>query len=612
MRQLIFLFLFLTTNVYSQQYHYFGTSYNTTQMAGGPIYLDLIVNPDNSIIGMFDSDPYPGQGVFCGAGNISGTIEDGQIFFQYTSNDPDPDCGFDWGFKVEFQGTIASDFSTIVAVFTIYEPNGTFHSSGNSFLRKENECADIAALERDYQSKVGTPEALYSKQYLCLAQESCLEYNATGDNGWGGGFVKFMFDYIAKHNQGKTSLDLGCNPLYPSTYCFAKTGVYHVVKELAPAFFSYCDQIDEPSDLDKWTDDHEKFLTNAVAPCFDKMIIDTDLCSLLPANSCAVFFEASKKSTIETVRILRKTAQAYCVNRENGGDIFDLLALLPDALTRESLMSNELDQISEIDLKADQFFLEVGKSYQLTALLKDDSKTDVTSSANGTEYVLSVDNSIATISADGMITVHNSDMPLVNAREPIYVFVTNGEKTGIGQFAIYGLDSDQDLIIDAYEEKVNLDPMTTNYLYYDADSDGLSDFQEVVLRTNPLTLDSDADSFSDPFEVAVRSDPLDPSSTPISITTDVKQRDFFDAQIDVFPNPFDEEITMRFSDRILGLKFYKFSLMDVSGRSIKNWEYDSVTNNQFTLTVGELPIGVYFLKIKIDNQIISKKLVKLN
>jgi YD repeat-containing protein len=50
----------------------------------------------------------------------------------------------------------------------------------------------------------------------------------------------------------------------------------------------------------------------------------------------------------------------------------------------------------------------------------------------------------------------------------------------------------------------------------DADGDGLSNAQELLLGTDPLNPDTDGDGFSDGVEVATGSDPLNPACTPLN------------------------------------------------------------------------------------------------
>lgn len=590
-------------------YDFFGSSYNETQMAGGPIYIELIINNDNTVSGFLDADPYPGQNAFCGAGEITGYINQNQVSFSFASMDPDPGCGFDIGWEIEYECIVSPAFSTMIGNYTIYE-NGVFHSEGNIYLRTENECADITLLEADYQSKIGDPEELYSKQYLCLAEKTCLENNLNGENGWAANFVKYMFDYMGTHNQGNTGLDFDCFSFTTNEACFSATGLHHYWIELRPAFFNYCKFVENQTGIDRWTSDHENFITYAIDACFDEQIINEETCSNLPQSLCAVYLVAAKESTKWLVRKLRDDAQAYCQNQMNNGTIYDLADMIPPPLTSNELFSNELSILTEISITNDSFFLAVGGSYQLTSIINDGSGTDVTTASAGTEYFLNVDNSIASISANGLLTIFSTNMPLINSRQPFYVYAKNGNKIGIGQFSIYDIDSDGDLLVDSYEEKINLSPNFNNGLYSDIDSDGLVDFFEALIRTDPWSNDSDFDSFSDPFEVTVRTDPLDPNSTPVSIATGIPLIDFLDSKIDIYPNPFDDMVNICFSHDLNGFNFNDLSVFDANGKLIYQESHDGIEKENYTVKMNNVPHGVYSIRLTVENQIVTKTIIK--
>lgn len=59
------------------------------------------------------------------------------------------------------------------------------------------------------------------------------------------------------------------------------------------------------------------------------------------------------------------------------------------------------------------------------------------------------------------------------------------------------LDSDSDLLSDAYERQIGTDPHSA-----DSDADTVSDMREAALGGDPLALDTDADGLTDPFELA--------------------------------------------------------------------------------------------------------------
>ncbi len=605
-KELLLLFLLISTNVvFSQQtINYFGTSTNSG--GGGVIDLQITISTNGDVTGYVINDGYPGNEEACGEGEISGTKNGNQLELQYTSFDPDPGCGVIDGTELFYFLTASSDLQILSGTWNhpTSQENGTLH------LRTESECPDISSLTADYQSKIGTPEELYAKQYLCLAEKTCLENNINGENGWAANFVKYMFDYMGTHNQGNTGSDFDCFSFTTNEVCFSAAGSHHYWIELRPAFFNYCYQVDNQTDIDRWTTDHESFITDAIDACFDEQIIDEETCTNLPQSLCAVYLTAAKELTKWLVRNLREEAQAYCQNNLNNGDIFDLATLIPDALTSNELFSTELDDLSEISISTDSFFLAVGESYQLTSILDDGSGTNVTNASTGTEYFLNVDNSIASLSVDGLLTINSTDMPLVSSRQPFYVFAKNGDNIGIGQFSIFDIDTDGDLLVDSYETKINLNPNFNNGLYYDIDSDGLIDFLEALVRTDPWSNDSDSDGFSDSFEIGVRTDPLDPSSTPTSITTGILFVDFFDSKVEVSPNPFDNRITLKFSSDLNGFKFDRISVINTNGQLIYQENHNRIERENYEIKLGEIPQGIYLIQLLIENQVVTKKVIK--
>ena len=620
---LLFLILFFSCSyilIGQETYKFFGSAYNETQNAGGPLTIELTLLDGINVTGYVDNDPYPGQVAFCGAGEFTGTLNQNVLSLSFISQDPDEGCGFDHGWLIEYVCDISSEFDAITGRYTISR-NGVFHSEGNLFLRRESQCEDIEGLRELYQSRIGTVRELYTKQYLCLAEKACTENKLNGADGWAGGFIPYMFDYMSTHNEGQRGLDFPSLPYIAKEAYFSDAGMYHVVVELLPAFFTYCSQVESEADIEKWTSDHDAFLSEAIDVCFDEQIIGESSCTILPPSLCAVYLSTARGITKEIVKALRDEAQAYCGVTSEGGDISDLKEELPDPLTEEDLFSNELEEASDILISTDNYFLAVGESYQLNSILKEDrrpnkGRIDLKSTNLDINYFLSVDSTIATISDSGILSIHATDMPLINDRRPFFVFAEINGKVGVGQFAIYDKDSENDLLVDSFEEKIPANSTINsstigNGLYSDLDLDGLSDFFEILTGTNPYSADTDEDSFIDAFEVAVRTDPQDPNKTPISITTTTSLLALYESTIEIYPTSFTQDITIKFPEGLIGSKLDEIAVIDIAGRILFQSNNNSINHDTYHIKLQNLPSGVYLIKLSIENQSIFKKLRKI-
>jgi hypothetical protein len=71
--------------------------------------IDLTVSPDNNVSGYHNDTGLPDSTLICGAGEITGTRNGNNIEYTFTSNDPDPGCGFDRGWVFTFRGTLSPD-----------------------------------------------------------------------------------------------------------------------------------------------------------------------------------------------------------------------------------------------------------------------------------------------------------------------------------------------------------------------------------------------------------------------------------------------------------------------------------------------------------------------
>ncbi|QGJ68593.1 Hypothetical protein PBC10988_2540 [Planctomycetales bacterium 10988] len=73
-------------------------------------------------------------------------------------------------------------------------------------------------------------------------------------------------------------------------------------------------------------------------------------------------------------------------------------------------------------------------------------------------------------------------------------------------------DSDRDYLLDGYEVRYGLDPLFQDDTSTDVDNDGLLLSQEMTYGTDPFSIDSDGDGFSDLEEITFYTDPLNSES----------------------------------------------------------------------------------------------------
>ena len=74
----------------------------------------------------------------------------------------------------------------------------------------------------------------------------------------------------------------------------------------------------------------------------------------------------------------------------------------------------------------------------------------------------------------------------------------------------------------------------------------------------------------------------------------------------VSPNPANEIVKVQLKETSSNI--HGVSLFNVNGKLFI--EKDNLNNNTITLNIQDLPVGVYFLKVELENEVISKKLVK--
>ena len=73
--------------------------------------------------------------------------------------------------------------------------------------------------------------------------------------------------------------------------------------------------------------------------------------------------------------------------------------------------------------------------------------------------------------------------------------------------------------------------------------------------------------------------------------------------VNIYPNPFDSQTTIGFSEE---QKNITLKIMDVVGKEIKTINF---SGRQLIIEKGEMPAGIYFLQIQTEQGITSKKLI---
>jgi hypothetical protein len=369
-----------------------------------------------------------------------------------------------------------------------------------------NEWVDLDEAEEDYKKKISgrSNTAAFAYQVWCIADASGREWIKTGPNGWAGGFVKHVFDYMFIGRAIPDSLKVTCNPnpQSPNEFCFRKLGEYHFSEELEPAFDAYCSLSQGDVDYDRWDSDHETFFVQAVQPCLDQLFALGEL-----AKPTVSFL---KRYIPATARSLREETQGQCRARYGTGvnsTIAANLAELPLPPTKEDIFDPSLEEGSTLRVDVgENFFVPVGAKIQIRV-------ENLPQNVHPT-YELNVSEEVATISSDGVLSINSAGSPFPSMPTTILIFASSGEDWGIGQLAIQDSDSDGDRFVDSFEIKFGLDPYTPNDPHSDKDADGISDSSEMMMKTDPTNPDTDGDGYKDGCEVDNKSDPTEPAILP--------------------------------------------------------------------------------------------------
>jgi hypothetical protein len=96
-----------------QRIRYSGPFTNTTYALSGKVTIDIVFEPQNRISGYINFTNDPGKQTLCGAGNFTGTRQDRTLLLSFVSNDPDPGCGFDRGWKFTASAVLSPDSKSL-------------------------------------------------------------------------------------------------------------------------------------------------------------------------------------------------------------------------------------------------------------------------------------------------------------------------------------------------------------------------------------------------------------------------------------------------------------------------------------------------------------------
>lgn len=484
---------------------FYGAGTNTTFSTEFTIDINLTINADDSVTGTLDATGLPNGRTICGAGELTGTKTGNQIEFTFTSFDNDPGCGFDHGLVNTSTAVLSPDERVLSGSYTI--DNG---QQGVFRAFSENSWPNLDILENINRNYTGTNREPYAKQYLCIATRSCDNFEAQGSNSWANGFVRHLFEDTMGDSGIPLSVLTRCYDSLPNWLCFSWQGEFHYEVELVPGFISYCLKYYGEINYEQWDSDHTNFLNNAIKPCLDNLA-DEGLLS-------SVYVEAAKLGIITRVTLLRETVQAICAALElfgNQGVSSASVPVLPPAPSQDDLFSEELANQGALSVTADKFFVPVGEQIQLNVQTRNRAEAANHHHMN-IEYVLNVDESIATVTSDGLISIHASPNPITATPTVLLVAVRSENDFGVGQFSITDVDSDGDLMVDSYETRAGLNPDVANSLSSDRDGDLLPDIVESLTGTNPRNRDSDNDGISDSFEIYTGSDPLNAECDPFN------------------------------------------------------------------------------------------------
>ena len=96
-------------------------------------------------------------------------------------------------------------------------------------------------------------------------------------------------------------------------------------------------------------------------------------------------------------------------------------------------------------------------------------------------------------------------------------------------------------------------------------------------------------------------------ATIATSSTDIEEQKLIDNNIEVSPNPFDNETMITLTDLRLGT--YNYSVVDITGKQFLNGSIDvSSEKVSLLLNMGNFTAGAYIFRLQYDALTISKQL----
>jgi len=361
---------------------------------------------------------------------------------------------------------------------------------------QSEEWVDLTQVETNYKMEdaIGSNGAGFAHQFFCIADKSCTNYNAAGDQSWASGFVKHLFDRMITNADLPESLKIDCWDWMSDETCFKWKGYRAHSIELLDGFFTYCDLVRTNVDYDRWDANHNTFLRLGVTACLDQ-VMATDNLDYIDATSIT-----GKAAN------LRELAQRACLIQNfirSGGSVVgdptirDLLkprnlveVVVPNSLRIPAPEKGDYydpywNTVGNLKVSAtdDAFFVRPGEQVALSVSRgAPGGSTIETVPADTVLFELMTNEAHATITPNGVLTINSVASPFsVTTRSSIILIVASiGNERGVAQLMIQDEDTDGDTLVDSYEDAAGFNKAIPDDLQLDSNNDGTSDLNQIL------------------------------------------------------------------------------------------------------------------------------------